>query len=99
MRSLLLIALLALAACAHMTPPGPEPVDPPSPDPGPAATPCERSCAKADELGGCNGAGGPNCVEACERYEALGGELARNPECQAKASTCEQRAMCRSGYP
>jgi hypothetical protein len=96
MRALLLTALLALCACAHVTPPAPEP-GPPDPEPGPAATACERSCARAAELD-CNGAG-PNCVEACERYEALGGELARNPECQAKAATCEQRDACRSGYP
>lgn len=90
--------VLALSSCATV-PPGPGPVDPPSPDPVPGATPCERACARADELGGCDGAGGPRCPEACERHEKLGGNFRRNPECQAQARTCAEHAACRSGSP
>lgn len=81
-----------------VTPPEPSP-DPPHPEPDPAATACERVCARADELAraGCAGVGGPDCPEACERYERMGGAFARNPECQAKAASCEQYDACRSG--
>jgi hypothetical protein len=103
MRAFITIALLALAACRPLpepnTPPGPVPDDDPpvpAPDAGPVATACERACARADQLGGCDGAGGPQCPEACERYEAMGGAFARNPECQAKASTCAEHEACRS---
>lgn len=79
--------------------PTPEPGPPPDPDPVPAATACERACARADELDGCAQHGGPDCPEACERYEAMGGAFARNPECQAKARTCAEYSACRSGSP
>jgi hypothetical protein len=86
---------------APVTPPAPGPVDPvppwDSPDAGPAATPCQRACAKADELD-CDhdGAPDPKCPEACERYEALGGAFKRNPECQATARTCAEHKACRA---
>lgn len=97
------VALLLLAGCRPLPdpqePPGPSPVPvPPSePDGGPAATACERACSRADELEGCTQHGGPDCPEACERYEAMGGAFARNPECQAKARTCAEYLACRGG--
>jgi hypothetical protein len=102
MRALLLIALLVLTACPSgppapepVTPPRPGPLDPPSPDPGPAATACERACARSAQLG-CDGAGS-DCVDVCERYEQLGGEMSKHPDCQARAADCRALEACRAG--
>lgn len=98
MRAFLIVALLALSPCAPVpepvTPPTPTPVPPPSP-PGPGATPCERACARADELH-CD-SGGLDCVNACERDQGLGGAFDRHPDCQAQAANCDEIERCRGG--
>jgi len=98
-----LIGLACRPLPEPVTPPGPvvDPVDPPSDlDAGPGSTACERACAKADELD-CDhdGAPDPQCPGACERYEEMGGAFRRNPECQARASTCAEHKACRAGGP
>lgn len=96
--------LLALAACpgptpAPVTPPAPQPVpdppEPPAPEPGPgpAATPCDRGCARAVQLRCTTDLA--SCVDACDRYEELGGAFAWNPSCMEHAPSCQALEDCR----
>jgi len=99
MRALILIAL-ALAACATPTPPVPEPGPPPDPDPdpGPAATSCERAERRSLALGCSSASESAAFVDACTRYEALGGASRWNPDpCMVNAVDCPALSACRSG--
>lgn len=102
-RALLTCTLLALAPCTPsnvVTPPTPGPVDPPTPDPGPAGTtPCEQGCDRRSELG-CNPPlDRAQCVDFCERREALQrsstGDVSWHPSCQRSAATCTAWRACR----
>jgi hypothetical protein len=96
MRALILTALLALAACATPTPPVPEP-GPPDPDPGPAATSCERAEQRSRALGCSRSSESAAFVDACTRYETLGGDSRWQPDCMAQAVDCPALEACRSG--
>lgn len=92
-------AVLALSGCHPLppTPPGPGPVDPPSPEPGPAATSCGRAEQRSRELGCSTASETAAWVDACERYEALGGASRWNPEAMSRATSCEQIESARGG--
>ena len=91
-----LVAMIAwVGGCTAV--PLPPPVTPePGEDAGPPGTPCER--AADNYLRKCETrATFEQYVAACEGHENLGGAASWNPECQARAETCEAIAACRGG--
>ena len=108
--ALILVAVVSsLPSCSKKNGPEPDPDAPPPPTPNvdatvePEGSPCERMCANFDRLG-CRGKvsgrrladptpGGTTCVESCEQIEAADG-ISVNPECQARAETCEAADRC-----
>lgn len=99
-RALLTCTLLALAPC---TPSNvevvPEPPPGPTPAPDPASSLCEQGCDRRTELG-CNPPlDRAQCVDFCERREALQrsstGDVSWHPSCQRVAANCEAWRACR----